>query len=126
MPTNTLNPTKIHKSLPKGFIGVEVPTYSRIVWIRADLKEISLKDAKKAIAKLCKELKLTVEDHVADEETADWKLYDKELEKQMLIDAKACLKVVKDFYSKYQRSYRYFTNASQVVNNIARIVNNDE
>lgn len=121
-----LTAKKIMKSLPKGFIGVSLSKKSPDVWIKASLQDISLEDASKAISKFCKENGLTIEQHSSDGCEADWKLYDKAFNKQMVVDAKECLKAVKHFFTKYQMSFVYSDSACNVVRQIKQLVNNEQ
>ena len=125
-PTVKLNPKAILKMLPKGFIGVSVPNKTRTVFLQVDTNVINKVDAKKAVNKLCKELSLAVEYERLDNEPTCFCLKDPAFNKEMLAEAKACLKAVKSFYSKYRIACRYDNVVGDVANKIMNVVTNSE
>ena len=117
-----LNAKKIMKSLPKGFIGVSVPKKARIVYLQADATKIKKDKAKLAVSKLCEELGLKVNNFHVDEQSINWQLNDPEFDRQMVASARAALKPLKDFYSKYGIAYRYNDNACEIVRKIICLI----
>ena len=125
-PTVKLNPKAILKMLPKGFVGVSIPAKTRTVFLQVDTNVINKVNAKKAVNKLCKELSLAVEYERLDNEPAFFCLKDPAFNKEMLTEAKACLKAVKSFYSKYRIACRYDDVAGDIANKIMNVVTNSE
>ena len=121
-----LDPEKIMKSLPEAFTGVSIPKHTRTIYLRANVKDISAEEARKAVSKLCKDLKLKIMNFRSDDEEADFVLEDPAFTKQMVSEARACLKAVNSFYSKYDYAYRYNDDACEIVTQIIRKVNHDE
>ena len=124
--TVKLNPKAILKMLPKGFIGVSVPNKTRTVFLQVDTNVINKVDAKKAVNKLCKELSLAVEYERLDNEPTCFCLKDPAFNKEMLAEAKTCLKVVKSFFSKYRNACRYDNVVGDIANKIVNVVTNSE
>ena len=126
MKSADLNPDAILKSLPKGFSGVSVPRGTKTVFIEANPAGIKFEVAHKAVKKLAKDLGLSVmaaKDYVS---TFNFYLEDKEFNKQMRAEAKACLKAVTSFYSKFGDAYRYDDETCESVSKIIRKVNYEE
>lgn len=94
------------------------------IYIHADLKDIGIDGAKKHVDKLLKEFKLKIVTFRCDDETADWCLYEKAFEKQMVVDAKTALKSLKNFFSKYNDAYRYSDDTCEIVRDIIDIIDN--
>lgn len=121
-----LNPDEILKSLPKGFAGVSVPRGTRTVFVGADAADIKYEDAHKAVKKLAKELGLSIVSAKNYTSSFDFCLEDKTFNKEMRAAAKACAKVVIDFYAKYGDAYRYDDETCEHVSKIAnKVVNAD-
>ena len=95
-----LNPDEILKSLPKGFAGVSIPKGTKTVFIGADADEIKYSDAHKAVKKLAKEIGLSVVSAKNYESVSAFCLEDKEFNKQMRAEAKACLKYIKTKFAR--------------------------
>lgn len=125
-PTVKLNPKAILKMLPKGFVGVSIPNKTRVVFLKADANIISKDNATKAINKLCKDLKLKIDYENAYESSIEYCLIDPVFNKSMYAEAKACLKAVKSFYSKYRIACRYDDTAGNIARQVLRIVTNSE
>ena len=123
--TPKLNAKSILKSLPAGFAGVSIPKKTRIVFLRANANAISKDDAHNAVKSICKTYGLSIENEYSNEEIYECKLVDVAFNKQMRLDAKACLKIVKSFYSKYKNSFMYDDNACETVRQINYVVCND-
>ena len=124
--TVKLNPKSMLKLLPKGFTAISIPVKTRTVFLQVDTNVISKENAKKAVKKLCKELSLAVEYERLDNEPACFCLKDPAFNKEMLAEAKACLKAVKSFYSKYRIACRYDNNAGDIANKIINVITNSE
>lgn len=123
-----LDPDKILKSLPKGFVNVGIPKGTRTVDIFADLNNIGMLEAKKAVKACAKSLKLVViEDRInEDSKEAFFRLEDPKFNKEMRAAAKEMLKAVNAFYSKYDPAYRYDDIACDAVAAVIRKANHDE
>lgn len=123
-----LDPDKILKSLPKGFVNVVIPKGTRTVDIFAELNDISLLEAKKAVKSCTKSLKLAIIEERVNEDTkrAFFRLEDPKFNKAMRSSAKEMLKAVKAFYSKYDPAYRYDDIACDAVAAVIRKVTHDE
>jgi hypothetical protein len=126
MDSKKFDPEKIIKSLPEGFTGVSVPKGTRTVFIGAEGDKISFEDAKKATKKLAKELGLSIVSTKEYGSAFEFCLEDKEFNKQMRAEARAALKAVTSFYSKYGDAYRYDDETCESVAKIMRKVNNEE
>ena len=123
-----LDPDEILKSLPKGFVNVGIPNGTRTVDIFADLNDLSLVEAKKAVKSCAKSLKLTIIDERANEDSKEafFRLEDPKFNKEMRAAAKEMLKAVNAFYSKYDPAYRYDDIACDAVAAVIRKANHDE
>lgn len=121
-----LNPKQMLKSLPKGFTAISIPAKTRTVFLQIDTSVISKEDAKNAVNKLCKELGLAVEYERLDNEPTCFCLKDPAFNKEMLAEAKTCLKVVKSFFSKYRNACRYDNVVGDIANKIVNVVTNSE
>lgn len=121
-----LDPDAILKYLPKGFAGVSIPKGTRTVYVGADASDIKYDAAHKAVKKLAKELGLAVVSAKDYGTSFDFCLEDKEFNKQMRTEAKACMKAVVSFYEKYGEAYRYDDEACKYVGTIMRKVNNED
>lgn len=126
MKSADLNPDTILKSLPKGFSGVSVPRGTKTVFINSDPADIKFEAAHKAIKKLAKNIGLSVVSAKNYESVSAFCLEDKEFNKQMRAEAKACLKAVTSFYSKFGDAYRYDDETCESVSKIIRKVNREE
>lgn len=123
-----LNPDKILKSLPKGFVNVGIPNGTRTVDVFADLNSINANDAKKAVKSCAKSLNLVIIEEHNNEDTKEafFRLEDPKFNKEMRAAAKEMLKAVNAFYSKYDPAYRYDDIACESVVKVMRKVTHDE
>ena len=124
--TTKLNPDTILKSLPEGFTDVSIPKKTRIVFLRADATKINKEDATNAVKKLCKELGLSIFGSQCDDVDLDFRLHDTTYNKAMVASARAALKPMKEFFTKYRNAYRYDDATCEVVRKIMRLINNDD
>lgn len=131
MNTNETTPIKftaksIFNSLPKGFDEVSIPKKTRTIYIHANTTIIKYEDAKKEISKLCKKLGLKIDrERVFDSDGVHFILIDPKFKKDMILTARNCLKLVKEFYTKYDCAYRYDDDACDIVRKIIGFVDND-
>ncbi len=123
MAKTKLDSEAILKSLPEGFIGVQVPNRTRVVYMSSDNSQISPDNAKKAVKKVAKELGLSVSSMKKYTDDTHFCLEDKEFNKQMRDEAKACLKAITSFYSKYDVAYRYDDTTCDIISKVMRTVN---
>ena len=125
-----LDPETILKSLPKGFTGVSIPKGTKTVFIGADGADISYEDAYKAVKKFAKDFAKDIEMSVVSAKdhgsSFDFCIEDMTFNKEMRAAAKACAKVVVDFYTKYGDAYRYDDETCEHVAKIMQKVNNDD
>lgn len=123
-----LDPDKILKSLPKGFVNVGIPNGTRTVDVFADLNDINAVDAKKAVKACAKSLKLTIIEERVNEDSKEafFRLEDPKFNKAMRAAAKEMLKAVNAFYSKYDPAYRYDDIACDAVATVIRKATHDE
>lgn len=121
-----LDSEAILKSLPAGFTGVSIPENTRTVFVAADPTEIKYEDASKVVKKIAKDIGLSVVSSTKWESSFEFCLKDKEFNKQMRADAKACFKMVKSFYDKYGTAYKYDDETCESIGKIIRKVNNEE
>ena len=121
-----LDPETILKSLPKGFAGVSIPKGTKTVFIGADGADISYENAHKAVKKLAKDIGMSVVSAKDHGSSFDFCIEDKTFNKEMRAAAKACAKVVVDFYTKYGDAYRYDDETCEHVAKIMQKVNNDD
>lgn len=123
-----LDPDKILKSLPKGFVNVGIPNGTRTVDIFANMSDITASEAEKAVKSCAKSLKLTVIDKRINEDfkEAFFRLEDPKFNKEMRAAAKEMLKAVNAFYSKYDPAYRYDDIACDAVAAVIRKATHDE
>ena len=108
--------------LPKGF-ECSIPKKSHVVYLRACPKQINAEDANK-VEELCKAKGLECVHVHSSEEAIDWMLRDKAFEKKMNDDARACLKTLKSFFSKYNEAYRFSNTACDAVRDIIDVIDN--
>ena len=121
-----LDSDQILKSLPEGFTGVSIPNGTMTVYVEADSAKLDKTAAEKAAKKLAKSLGLSVVHSISTDEYHRFTLEDLQFNKDMRAEAKACLKAVEVFFSKYGIAYRYDDDACETVRKIVRKFNNDE